>query len=121
LSADDVLGDGDLLATAKELGRALQRNGYRPPPKDPTIRVGATMCSSDCWKANVKPTNSLRTNCEKMRMSRRSYAAAAAPRGASESKTLVDLERSHFLVLVQTNETQARLTHLRSTGAVLRN
>ena len=41
-------------------------------------------------------------------------------RNVSE-QTLLDLERSHFLELAQTNETQARLAHLRATGTVLRN
>jgi 3-hydroxyacyl-CoA dehydrogenase len=37
---DVVTDDADLLSIAKKIGRALQNDGYEPPPCDPTIRVG---------------------------------------------------------------------------------
>ncbi len=121
LSADDVLGDGDLLATAKELGRALQRNGYRPPPKDPTIRVGGDdvleRLLESQRQANELTAHQLRINAHVAEV----LCGGRGPARHVTEQTLLDLERSHFLVLAQTNETQARLTHLRSTGTVLRN
>ncbi|HEY6598362.1 MAG TPA: enoyl-CoA hydratase/isomerase family protein [Pseudomonadales bacterium] len=123
LSADDVVVDGDLLAAAKELGRSLQRGGYQPPPRNPTIRVGGG-AAIERLLAKPRPEGRTGLTPHQLRIDTHIAEVLCGGRGPARDvseQTLLDLERSHFLVLVQTPETQARLAHLRATGTVLRN
>lgn len=123
LSENDVVVDGDLLAIAKDLGRSLQRDGYRPPPHNPTIRVGGEDALERLLESQRAEGGSGLT-AHQLRINTHLAEVLCGGRGPARDvneRTLLDLERSHFLVLAQTNETQARLAHLRETGTVLRN
>ena len=120
---DDVVVDGDLLAAAKELGRSLQRDGYRPPPHNPTIRVGGDDALERLLESQRTKDGSELT-AHQLRINAHVAEVLCGGRGPARDvseQTLLDLERRHFLVLVQTAETQARLAHLRETGTTLRN
>jgi 3-hydroxyacyl-CoA dehydrogenase len=123
LTENDVVDDGDLLAIAKELGRSLQRDGYRPPPRNPTIRVGGADALERLLESGRGDGGSgltahqLRINAHVAEV----LCGGGGPARDVSEQTLLDLERSHFIALAQTHETQARLEHLRATGTVLRN
>lgn len=118
LQPDDAVVDGDdLLAEAVRQGLALREGGYAPPAANPSIRVAG------------------RESLERLRRDQRQLLADAdltphqlavgdaiaavlcggdVDAGAVDEARLLRLEREHFLALASTQETAARLAHLRS-------
>lgn len=116
-----VTDEADLLSVAKSVGRELSQNGYRPPPRNPPIRVGGSdtcerLIALQSADETITP-HQRRVNAD---IARVLCGVDAATREVPE-QTLLDLERRYFLQLVQTPLTQARFTHLRNTGTALRN
>jgi 3-hydroxyacyl-CoA dehydrogenase len=125
LTAQDVVSaDADLLEVAKSAGRALLRDGYQPPARNPSIRVAGADVLEPLLASQRDAAQAGRITAHQARVN--SHLAHVlcggtdAARKVSE-ETLLSLERSHFVTLAQTPETQARLAHLRTTGTVLRN
>jgi 3-hydroxyacyl-CoA dehydrogenase len=112
------------LPLPKRVGRSLQRGGYRPPPRHPTIRIGGAeglanlrAIQQSASAAGTLTAHQLRVNDHVAQV----LCGGAVPAADVPEATLLDLERRHFLVLAQMPDTQARFAHLRATGTVLRN
>jgi 3-hydroxyacyl-CoA dehydrogenase len=122
LTEHDVVSDNDdLLTVAKQLGRALLKAGHTAPPRNPMIRVaGSDACerliASQATDETITP-HQRRVNAD---IARVLCGGDGAVREVTEQH-LLDLERRHFLELVQTPLTQARFSHLRNTGRALKN
>ena len=122
LTENDVVSDvDDLLSMAKSVGRELLQNGHRPPPRNPSIRVGASdaceqLIALQSADETITP-HQRRVNAD---IARVLCGGDGAAREVPE-QTLLDLERRYFLQLVQTPLTQAHFAHLRNTGTALRN
>ena len=122
LTEHDVVSDNDDLVTvAKQLGRALLKAGHAAPPRNPMIRVaGSEVCerliASQATDDSITP-HQRRVNADIARV------LCGDDGGMREvpEQHLLDLERRHFLELVQTPLTQARFSHLRNTGTALKN
>jgi 3-hydroxyacyl-CoA dehydrogenase len=125
LTAQDVVSDeADLLAVARSVGVALVRDGFRPPPRNPSIRVAGADVLEQLLASQRDATDAGRLTAHQARInSHLAQVLCGGPRAAQDvtEKTLLTLEREHFVALAQTPETQARLAHLQSTGTVLRN
>lgn len=122
LTEHDVVSDNDdLLTVAKQLGRALLKSGHTAPPRNPMIRVaGSDACvrliASQATDETITP-HQRRVNAN---IARVLCGGDGAAREVTEQH-LLDLERRHFLELVQAPLTQARFSHLRNTGTALKN
>jgi len=125
LTPDDVISaEADLLDVAKNVGRQLRSDGYRPPAQNPTIQTGgADMLSRlrakqrDAMAAGTLTVHQLRVNDHLAQV----LCGGDVPAGEVSEATLLELERHHFVTLAQTAETKARIAHLSATGTVLRN
>jgi len=125
LTGSDVISDAkDLVAVAKDVGRALLHAGYRPPPRDPTIRIGGAASLvglrgklREAAASGTLTAHQLRVNDHLAQV----LCGGDRPAGTVTEAALLDLERSHFVTLAQTPQTQARIAHLAATGTVLRN
>jgi 3-hydroxyacyl-CoA dehydrogenase len=125
LTAQDVVSDAaDLVAVAKDVGQSLQRAGYRPPPRHPTIRIAGAdglahlrTRQQDAMNTGALTAHQLRVNDHLAQV----LCGGEVPCREVTEATLLDLERHHFVTLAQMPDTQARLAHLRATGTVLRN
>ena len=118
---DLVVDDDDLLTVARQLGHALSKSGYKPPARNPLIRVAGSearerLIAQQATDENITP-HQRRVNAE---IARVLCGGDGAAREVPE-QTLLDLERRYFLELVQTPLTQARFAHLRNTGTALKN
>ena len=120
-----VMNRFELLAIAKAEARALAEAGYRPPLKSRDIPV---LGRSAAATIKVYMTNML----EGKYISEHDYLIGSKIAdimcgGDVEAGSLVDeqwlleLERRHFMELLATQKTQARIEHMLKTGKPLRN
>jgi 3-hydroxyacyl-CoA dehydrogenase len=120
-----VLNRFELLAIAKSEARALAEAGYRPPLK---VRDIPVLGRSAIATIRAYMTNML----EGKYISEHDYLiggkiAEVICGGNVEAGSLVDeqwlldLERKHFMELLATEKTQARIEHMLKTGKPLRN
>jgi 3-hydroxyacyl-CoA dehydrogenase len=120
-----VMNRFELLEIAKAELRALAAAGYRPPLRASAIPV--------LGKSGISTIKAFMVNMlEGGHISRHDYligskVATVMCGGDVEGGSLVDeqwfldLERSHFMELIATEKTQARIEHMLKTGKPLRN
>ena len=120
-----VMNRFELLTVAKAQLRALAESGYRPPLRARNIPVAgrSAIATFQAFMANM---------LEGGYISEHDYligtkVATVLCGGPVEAGSLVDedwlldLERTHFMELIATEKTQARIEHMLKTGKPLRN
>jgi 3-hydroxyacyl-CoA dehydrogenase len=112
------------LAEAIELGCALHAAGHVPPPRDPEFRgTGDELLTKlRAGQAQLLAEGALTRHQLEINVRIAEVLCGTAPAGSLRTEAeLLALEREHFLVLIQTPPSQARLAHYRSTGTLLKN
>jgi 3-hydroxyacyl-CoA dehydrogenase len=114
-----------LIADAKDRALARVREGYRPPPRRPAIRVGGesilaplTLGVHLAWRAGRISDHDALVGRKLAHI----IAGGRLPHPTDVSEQyLLDLEREAFLSLCGEPKTQARMAHTLKTGKPLRN
>jgi 3-hydroxyacyl-CoA dehydrogenase len=120
-----VMNRFELLTVAKAQLRALAESGYRPPlhPRSIPVAGRSAIATFQAYMVNM---------LEGGYISEHDYligtkVATVLCGGEVEAGSLVDedwlldLERTHFMELIATEKTQARIDHMLKTGKPLRN
>ncbi len=126
LRSSDVImfNPHELLYVAKAQVRALAETGYRPPPLHP-IRVAGQAGIEALQRSLANQRDSGSISGHDYRLG--SAIAEILCGGMVDTNTFVDeaslleLERHHFIELMKTEPTQARIQHMLKTGKPLRN
>jgi 3-hydroxyacyl-CoA dehydrogenase len=120
-----VLNRFELLTVAKAQLRALAESGYRPPLKARNIPVAgrSAIATFKAYMVNMLEGGYISEHDYLIG----SKVATVICGGEVEAGSLVDedwlldLERSHFMELIATEKSQARIEHMLKTGKPLRN
>ena len=120
-----VMNRYELLHVAKEQLRALAETGYRPPLRQNQIPVAGrnAIGTIKAYMINMREGGHISEHDYLIG----SKVAEVLCGGPVESGSLVDeqwfldLERRHFMELIATEKTQARIEHMLKTGKPLRN
>ncbi len=115
----------ELLTVAKAQARALTESGYRPPLKPRAIPVAgrSVLATLQAYMVNLREGGFISEHDYLVG----SKIATVLCGGDVEAGSLVDedwlldLERMHFMELLATEKTQARIEHTLKTGKPLRN
>ena len=115
----------ELLHVAKAEVRALHEAGYRPPLPEKAIPVAGrnTIATIEAYMVNMREGGHISAHDYLIG----SKVATVLCGGDLDGGSLVDeawflaLERRHFMELIATEKTQARIEHMLKTGRPLRN
>jgi 3-hydroxyacyl-CoA dehydrogenase len=120
-----VMNRFELLEIAKAELRALAAAGYRPPLKSVAIPVlGRSGISTiKAFMVNMLEGGHISQHDYLIGSKVATVMCGGDIEGGSlvDEQWLLDLERSHFMELIATEKTQARIEHMLKTGKPLRN
>jgi 3-hydroxyacyl-CoA dehydrogenase len=124
LTAADVVAPVDPLGPAIALAIALRAQGHVPPPRDPTFTVAGDKVCEQLLARESQRLSARQITPHQLEVNRRVATVLCGGEEPGEVRSEADLfalERRHFIALLQTAATQARIGHVRSTGKLLVN
>ena len=120
-----VMNRFELLSAAKAHLRALSESGYRPPLRPRAIPVAgrSAIATLQAYMVNMREGGFISEHdyligCKVATVMCGGDVEAGA---LVDEDWLLDLERTHFMELIATEKTQARIEHMLKTGRPLRN
>ncbi|MBL8448157.1 MAG: enoyl-CoA hydratase/isomerase family protein, partial [Zoogloeaceae bacterium] len=122
---DIIFHSRELLHVALARTRALAESAYRPPVVQSGVKVAGRTGIANCEMMLTNMQEGGYISAHDYRVAK--AAATALCGGEVDANTqvpeqwLLDVERSQFLDLLNTPETQARIVHMLETGKPLRN
>jgi 3-hydroxyacyl-CoA dehydrogenase len=120
-----VMNRYELLHIAKAQARALAEAGYRPPLRQNAIPIAGrnAIGTIKAFMVNMREGGHISKHDYLIGSKVATVMCGGEVEGSSEvdEDWLLDLERRHFMELLATAETQARIEHMLKTGKPLRN
>ena len=120
-----VMNRCDLLAIAKAEARALAEAGYRPPlkPRDIPVLGRSAAATIKAYVANMREGGFISEHDYLIAGKIADVMCGGDVEAGSlvDEQWLLDLERRHFMELLATEKTQARIEQMLKTGKPLRN
>ncbi len=120
-----ILNRFELLEAAKAQVRALDAAGYRPPLMPRAIPVGGRSMISTIrvFMENMRAGGYISEHDYLIGLKVATVMCGGDVEGGSlvDEQWFLDLERKHFMELIATEKTQARIEHMLKTGKPLRN
>lgn len=120
-----VMNRFELLTVAKAQLRALAESGYRPPLRPRSIPVAgrSAIATLQAYMVNLRAGGFISEHDYLIgcKVATVMCGGDVAPGSLVDEDWLLDLERTHFMELLATEKTQARIEHTLSTGKPLRN
>jgi 3-hydroxyacyl-CoA dehydrogenase len=115
----------ELLTVAKAQARALAESGYRPPLKPRAIPVAgrSVIATLQAYMVNMREGGFISEHDYLIGAKIATVLCGGDVEAGSlvDEDWLLDLERTHFMELLATEKTQARIEHTLKTGRPLRN
>jgi len=115
----------ELLAIAKSEARAMAEAGYRPPLEARAIPVlgRSALATMKAYMTNMREGQYISDHDYLIGSRIAEVLCGGDVEGGSlvDEQWLLDLERKHFMELLATEKTQARIEHTLKTGKPLRN
>ena len=115
----------ELLAVAKAEARMLAEAGYRPPlrPRDIPVLGRSAIATIRAYLTNLLEGKHISEHDYLIGSKIAEVMCGGDVEGGSlvDEQWLLDLERKHFMELLATEKTQARIEHMLKTGKPLRN
>jgi 3-hydroxyacyl-CoA dehydrogenase len=120
-----VMNRYELLHVAKAQARALAEAGYRPPLRQTAIPIAGrnAIGTIKAFMVNLREGGHISKHDYLIGSKVATVMCGGEVEGSSEvdEDWLLDLERRHFMELLATEQTQARIEHMLKTGKPLRN
>jgi 3-hydroxyacyl-CoA dehydrogenase len=120
-----VMNRFELLTVAKAHIRALAESGYRAPLKPRGIPVAgrSAIATLQAYMVNMRAGGFISEHDYLIgcKVATVMCGGDVEPGSLVDEDWLLDLERTHFMELLATEKTQARIEHTLSTGKPLRN
>ncbi|MCC6534613.1 MAG: 3-hydroxyacyl-CoA dehydrogenase [Burkholderiales bacterium] len=120
-----VMNRFELLTVAKAQARALAESGYRPPLRPRSIPVAgrSAIATLQAYMVNMLEGGFISEHDYLIGCKVATVICGGDVEGGSlvDEDWLLDLERTHFMELLATEKTQARIDHTLKTGRPLRN
>jgi 3-hydroxyacyl-CoA dehydrogenase len=120
-----VMNRYELLNAAKAQVRALGASGYRPPLRQKTIPVAgrSAIATLKAYMINMREGGHISEHDYLIGSKIAEVMCGGEVEGGSlvDEQWLLDLERRHFMELIATEKSQARIEHTLKTGKPLRN
>ena len=120
-----VMNRYELLHVAKSQVRVLAESGYRPPLKQNAIPVAGrnAIGTIKAFMLNMREGGHISEHDYLIGSKIATVICGGEVEGGSlvDEQWLLDLERQHFMELIATAKTQARIEHMLKTGKPLRN
>jgi len=120
-----VMNRFELLTVAKAQARALAQSGYRPPLRSRSIAVAgrSAIATFQAFMANMLAGGYISEHDYLIGCKVATVLCGGDVEAGSfvDEDWLLDLERAHFMELLATEKTQARIDHMLKTGKPLRN
>ena len=120
-----VMNRYELLHVAKAQLRALAEAGYRPPLRENAIPVAGrnAIGTIKAYMINMREGGHISDHDYLIGSKIADVMCGGAVEGGSlvDEQWFLDLERRHFMELIATEKTQARIEHMLKTGKPLRN
>jgi 3-hydroxyacyl-CoA dehydrogenase len=120
-----VMNRSELLTVAKAEVRSLVERGYRPPlrPKAFPVAGRSVIATFKAYMANMLAGGFISEHDYLIGCKVATVICGGEVEAGSlvDEEWMLDLERSHFMELLATEKTQARIEHMLKTGRPLRN
>jgi 3-hydroxyacyl-CoA dehydrogenase len=120
-----VMNRYELLHVAKEQLRALAQTGYRPPLRQNAIPVAGrnAIGTIKAYMVNMREGGYISEHDYLIGSKVAAVMCGSQVEGGSlvDEQWFLELERRHFMELIATEKTQARIEHMLKTGKPLRN
>ena len=120
-----VMNRYELLHVAKAQLRALAEAGYRPPLRQVAIPVAGrnAIGTIKAFMVNMREGGQISEHDYLIGSKVAEVICGGEVEGGSlvDEQWLLDLERRHFMALIATEKTQARIEHMLKSGKPLRN
>jgi 3-hydroxyacyl-CoA dehydrogenase len=120
-----VMNRYELLHVAKAQLRALAEAGYRPPLRPTAIPVAGrnAIATIQAYLVNMRAGGYISDHDYLIGTKIAEAMCGGEVEGGSlvDEQWFLDLERRHFMELISTEKTQARIEHMLKTGKPLRN
>jgi 3-hydroxyacyl-CoA dehydrogenase len=120
-----VMNRYELLHVAKAQVRALAESGYRPPLRQVAIPVAGrnAIGTIKAFMVNMREGGQISEHDYLIGSKVAEVLCGGEVEGGSlvDEQWLLDLERRHFMALIATEKTQARIEHMLKSGKPLRN
>jgi 3-hydroxyacyl-CoA dehydrogenase len=120
-----VMNRFELLTVAKAQLRALAESGYRPPlrPRGIPVAGRSAIATLQAYMVNMRAGGFISEHDYLIgcKVATVMCGGDVEPGSLVDEDWLLELERTHFMELLATEKTQARIEHMLSTGKPLRN